>query len=130
MSFKISSSTYESALNSMKNVDGTTTAAVVDYESGMMLVGFSTVLDLEIACAGATELVRVNQRNMENLGLKTELEDMLLSLGSQYVLIRPLLNALEGLFLVMGLDRNKSNLAMARRALKEIEKDMYKQLEI
>lgn len=126
----MSANTYESAVAEMLRVDGAMAAAVVDFESGMMLAGNGHGVDLEIASAGKTELVRVNHKNMDTLGLKTELEDMLITLGNQYHLIRPLVNELEGLFLLLLLDRNKSNLALARRSLKTIEQDMYKQSEI
>lgn len=102
--------------------DGAMSAAVVDYASGMLLAGEGrSDLDLEIAAAGNTEVVRAKMKTMDMLKLGEDIEDILITLGSQYHLIRPLKKH-DGLFLYYVLDKNKSNLALARRALVEGEK--------
>ena len=115
---------YDNAVSQMLNVDGALAAAVVDFDSGMLLAGGgSAAIDLEIAAAGNTEVVRAKMKTMEMLGLKDEVEDILISLGRQYHLLRPLQRH-NGLFLYSVLDKSKSNLALARRSLVDVEREM------
>ena len=115
---------YDNAVSQMLNVDGALAAAVVDFDSGMLLAGGgSAAIDLEIAAAGNTEVMRAKMKTMEMLGLKDEIEDILISLGRQYQLIRPLQRH-NGLFLYTVLDKSKSNLALARRSLVDDEREM------
>ncbi|MCC5579740.1 MULTISPECIES: hypothetical protein [Microtetraspora] len=112
------------SLKEMMAVDGALGAVVVDYSSGMALGthGGSKDLDLQVAAAGNTEVVKAKLRTMESLQLKDAIEDILITLGSQYHIIRPVTGRSgKGLFLYLALDRGRSNLAMARHQLKAIE---------
>ena len=51
------------------------------------------------------------------------IEDILITLGKQYHLIRPLQKH-EGLFLYSVLDKSKSNLALACRSLVDVERNL------
>ena len=115
---------YDKAVSEMLNVDGALAAAVVDFASGMMLAGGgSPAIDLEIAAAGNTEVVSSKMKTMKMLGLNDVIEDILMTLGKQYHLIRPLQKH-EGLFLYSVLDKSKSNLALARRSLVDVERNL------
>ena len=115
---------YDKAVAEMLNVDGALAAAVVDFASGMMLAGGgSPAIDLEIAAAGNTEVVSSKMKTMKMLGLNDTIEDVLITLGKQYHLIRPLQKH-EGLFLYSVLDKSKSNLALARRSLVDVERNL------
>lgn len=115
---------YDKAVSEMLNVDGALAAAVVDFASGMMLAGGgSPAIDLEIAAAGNTEVVSSKMKTMKMLGLNDTIEDVLITLGKQYHLIRPLQKH-EGLFLYSVLDKSKSNLALARRSLVDVERNL------
>ncbi|MFI6407946.1 hypothetical protein [Streptomyces sp. NPDC050548] len=108
----------------MAGIEGAMGAAVVDYTSGMALgtLGGSKTLDLTVAAAGNTDVIRAKVRTMEQLGLKGQIEDILITLDNQYHLIR-LITGRDGngLFLYLVLDKARSNLAMARHQLKRVE---------
>ncbi|MEW2415425.1 hypothetical protein AB0953_17145 [Streptomyces sp. NPDC046866] len=120
--------TVETALKEATTViDGALGAALVDYDSGMALgtIGGGKELDLSVAAAGNTDVVRAKVRTMEMLGLQDEIEDILITLGGQYHLIRLLKGrGSKGFFLYLALDRGRANLAMARHQLKKIENEL------
>ena len=103
--------------------DGALCAALVDSSSGMILGQGGSGVDLEVAAAGNTEVVRAKFKTMRALGLNDVIEDILITLGKQYHIIRPMARK-EGLFIYLVLDKNKSNLALARRKVQEVEKDL------
>jgi hypothetical protein len=112
--------TVADSLKQLLRTDGAMCAALVDADSGMMLGSAGAGLDLELAAAGNTEVVRAKLKTMQILGLADTLEDILITLGRQYHIIRPL-QAKAGIFLYLVLDKAKANLAMARRACQETE---------
>jgi hypothetical protein len=118
----------EAALKEAMNIDGAVGASLVDWESGMSLgaVGGGKYLDLDVAAAGNTEVIRAKMRTMESLRLDDAIEDILITLTKQYHLIRLLKSSRneQGLFLYLVLDRQKANLALARHSLKRIEGDI------
>ena len=104
-------------------IDGCTAACIVDSNSGMTLASGGTGVDLEMAAAGNTEVVRAKRKTMKALNLNDAIEDILITLGRAYHLIRPLATN-DALFVYIVLDRTRANLAMARLQLKNIEKDL------
>jgi hypothetical protein len=111
----------------LTSIEGATGVALVDYTSGMALgtMGGSKSFDLNVAAAGNTDVIRAKMRTMEHLGLKGDIEDVLITLTNQYHLIRLLKGrGGNGLFLYLVLDQSRANLAMARHQLKSIENDL------
>ncbi|MFF0013555.1 hypothetical protein [Streptomyces sp. NPDC005374] len=111
----------------LAGTEGAMAAAVVDYTSGMALgtLGGSKDLDMTVAAAGNTDVIRAKVRTMEQLGLKSSIEDILITLGSQYHLIRLVTGRNgNGLFLYLVLDKARSNLAMARHQLRRVEEQL------
>ncbi|MCC9307485.1 hypothetical protein LN042_10280 [Kitasatospora sp. RB6PN24] len=112
--------------DAMSSIEGAIGVALVDYNSGMALGTLGGgELDLTVAAAANTDVVRAKVRAIEMLNLNSAIDDILITLTDQYHLIRPLTSRSgKGLFLYLALDRNRSNLAMARHQLRRIEGDL------
>lgn len=110
-------------LDDLLSVDGAMCCSLVDSESGMMLGSAGSGVDQEVAAAGNTEVVRAKIKTMRQLGLNDVIDDILITLGKQYHLIRPC-SRKEGVFLYFVLDKAKSNLALARRKLQDVDKTL------
>jgi hypothetical protein len=67
--------------------------------------------------------VRAKRKTMKALSLGDHIEDILITLGKQYHLIRPL-SSNDALFIYVMLDKGRANLAMARHQLAQVEKDL------
>lgn len=119
-------STLDEAIKQLLAIEGATGAAVVDYSSGMALAqGGSPGFDLGVAAAGNSNVVSAKLRTMADLSLDSDIEDILITLGTQYHLIN-VLNSTgsRGLFVYLVLDRTYANLALARHKLKNLAKDI------
>ncbi|MEZ4362882.1 MAG: hypothetical protein R3B48_22010 [Kofleriaceae bacterium] len=115
-------STAKESLSMLSELEGFLGACIVDSNSGMMLgaTGSSGELNLELAAAGNTEVVRAKLKTLKTLNLNDSIEDILITLGRQYHLLRPL-SSNRALFIYLALDRKRANLALARHQLTAAE---------
>jgi len=117
------STNLKQCMDTAMTIDGAQAVALVDYRSGMCLAQAGGGMNLDLAAAGNTEVVKAKLKTMEMLGLRRGIEDILITLGDQYHLIRLVPNNL-GLFLYLVLDKAKGNLALARYKLTDIERSL------
>ena len=110
----------QDSLNALMTTDGAVCGALVDSASGMLMGSVGGGVDMELAAAGNTEVVRSKMKTMKSLGLEGAIEDILITLTHQYHIIRPVAKH-NGLFIYYVLDRNRANLAMARRKVQDLE---------
>lgn len=96
-------------------------SCLVDSESGLMLASEGGgSIDMEAAAALNTQVVKAKLQAMQVLGLEDRIEDILITMGKQLHMIRPLEKA-PGVFLYVALDKRSANLGMARMQVKKIE---------
>ncbi|CAG1020481.1 hypothetical protein DOJK_00362 [Patescibacteria group bacterium] len=106
----------------LKEVNGFLAAALVDSSTGMVLDSVvAQDFPIDIAAAFNTQVVQAKLKAMDAIGLGDDvIEDILISLGSQYHLIRPLAANRE-MFMYLALDRKQVNLGMAKVQLRALE---------
>ena len=95
------------------DIPGFIAASLVDLDSGMTLAVKSTRTDFDLAVASAynSELVKQTMKIMKALNLKTNLEDMILTLGDQIHFIKILSPTM---FIYLAADRSVANIAIVR----------------
>ena len=116
-------SNINDSLQDLMSLDGAIGGCIVDYMSGMVLGMAGGGVDLELAAAGNSQVVKAKVATMKSLGIQGEIEDMLITLESQIHIIRPTHNH-EDLFIYLVLDKTKANLALARRKVQTIDKNI------
>ena len=99
------------------DVNGVIATAVVDLESGMTLAAKTNRSDFDLAVASAynSELVKQKMKIMRALNLKSNLEDMLITLTDQIHLLKFLPG--DTSFLYLAADRAGTNLAILRNSV-------------
>jgi hypothetical protein len=109
-------------ISSLHEISGFLGACVVDSRTGATLssIAFGDEIDIERAGAVNTEMVRAMHREMQSLGGEDAVEDILISLGGQYHLIRPIAKA-PTVFVYVAVERERANLAMARSQVRSVE---------
>jgi predicted regulator of Ras-like GTPase activity (Roadblock/LC7/MglB family) len=115
-------SDIKTAIERALAVDGCLGAALVDFESGLCLgVAGDPPFDMELAAAGNTEVVRATKTIRDKLGLSDTLDDILITMAGQYHMIRMVGTSM---FLYVALDRRQGNLALARKELATIDREL------
>jgi hypothetical protein len=109
------------SLESLVALPGARSAALVDSSTGMVLGHAGSTVGLEIAAAANTEVVRAQLKSMSTLGSSDAIDDILITLSTQYDIVRPLA-ANPSIFLYLAMDKNKSNMALARYKAAECDR--------
>ena len=115
--------TIQEIMDAAMAIHGALGVAIVDWKTGLTLGTKGNGLNLELAASSNNNVLRANQKMMQQLGLQDNVEDLLITLSSQYHLIRPL-EANPNLYIYMVLRREAANLGMARYELQMIEKQL------
>lgn len=110
------------SLEELKSIEGFIAAAIAHGESGMAMgsVGGGEAFNIDVAVAANSEVVRAKHKAMKALKIGGKIEDILITLDSQYHLIRPFASN-PIVFIYLAVDREKANLGMARFKLSTIE---------
>jgi hypothetical protein len=111
------------SLERLLELPGARSAALVDSATGMVLGHAGSADDLEITAAANTEVVRAQLKSIGTLGSKDAIDDILITLSTQYDIVRPLA-VNPSIFLYLAMDKKKANLALARHRAAECEKQL------
>ncbi|MCR5882612.1 hypothetical protein LRS03_06935 [Rhizobacter sp. J219] len=116
----------ERALDVLGALDGLFACAVVDASSGLILARQERKdqpVELDLAAAASAQLLRSHQHAARQLGLTAEIDEVMTSAGPRHHVMR---NAArhKGLFLFAVLDKQRTNLALARYKLMEAEQSL------
>jgi predicted regulator of Ras-like GTPase activity (Roadblock/LC7/MglB family) len=114
-------SNIQESLAKVSELSSTLGVALVDYGSGMTLGTHGSGINLDVAAAGNMNVMRAKQNVMTDLGIKGGIEDILITLDSQYHLIRPVGATM---FLYLAIDRKSGNLAQARLKLGKVAEEL------
>jgi predicted regulator of Ras-like GTPase activity (Roadblock/LC7/MglB family) len=115
----------EEVLEKLLSFDGAMCVAVVDSETGMILGSAGSGVEMELAAAGASVILRARLASTRALGTNEKIDDVLISLTSQVQIIHPLPSN-PSIFTYLIGDKSKASLAMAR--YKATEADLQIQL--
>ncbi|MBH24759.1 MAG: hypothetical protein CMH57_09970 [Myxococcales bacterium] len=118
------SNNINASLDKFKSLNGYVGVSLVDSESGMMLGSDGGgSINMEVAAAANSEVIKSKRQAIKRLKLKEDIDDILITLNNQYHLIRPFRKR-PALFFYLVLDRSRSNLALARMELSDVEEDL------
>jgi predicted regulator of Ras-like GTPase activity (Roadblock/LC7/MglB family) len=115
----------EQVLDKLLSFDGAMCVAIVDSETGMILGKAGSGIEIDLAAAGASVILRARLASIKALGGNDRIDDVLISTTSQVQIIHPLPDN-PSIFTYLIGDKSKSSLAMAR--YKATEADLLIQL--
>jgi predicted regulator of Ras-like GTPase activity (Roadblock/LC7/MglB family) len=113
-------------LAQMLTLDGMLGCAVVDASNGLILARETpddTSLDLDVAAAACTQALKAHKTAAVHMGMPDALEEVMTSTASRHQVMRQL-SQHPDLFLFALLDRQRTNLALARYKLMEVEREL------
>jgi predicted regulator of Ras-like GTPase activity (Roadblock/LC7/MglB family) len=103
----------DEVLATLLSFDGALCVAVVDSDSGMILGRAGSGVEMDLAAANASVILRARLASTKALGTEEKIDDLLISLTSQVQIIHPLPRN-PSIFTYLIGDKSKSSLAMAR----------------
>jgi hypothetical protein len=114
------------ALVNMLGVDGLLGCAVVDSTTGLVLareVQPDHPVDIELAAAASAQVLRAHRQGARSMGLPEHVDEVMTSAGGRQQVMRTISRHPE-LFLMALLDKQRTNLALARFKLMDIERGL------
>ena len=117
------------ALASMLTLDGLLGCAIVDATTGLVLAretretGDARPVDMNLAGAACAQVLRAHRQAARSMGLPEPVDEIMISAGPRQQVIR-MLSRYPDLFLAALLDKQRTNLALVRFQLMEIERGL------
>jgi len=114
------------ALASLLKLDGLLGCALVDAASGLVLAHETRdlqMLDMEQAAAACAQVLSSHREAGRSMGLPDPIDEIITTAGARHILIRALQRHPD-LVLVALLEKHRTNLALARFQLLEVERSL------
>lgn len=114
------------ALAGLLPLEGLLGCAIVDSTTGLVLareVREDQPVDIDLAAAASAQVLRAHRQAARAMGLSEQIDEVMTSAGPRHHVMRTVSRHPE-LFLVALLDKQRSNLALARFQLMELERGM------
>lgn len=112
------------ALASMLTLDGLLGCAIVDSVTGIALareLREDQPLDIERAASAAAQLLRLQRQTAQGSGLKDNVDEIITTAGLRQQILRGMARHPD-LFLMAVVERRRTNLALARLQMTEVER--------
>ncbi|CAN5129049.1 hypothetical protein BH11PSE9_BH11PSE9_28500 [soil metagenome] len=114
------------ALAGMLTLDGLLGCAVVDSTTGLVLareLREDQPVDMELAAAACAQMLRAHRQAARNMGLSDHIDEIIISAGARQQVMRTVTSHPD-LFLVALLDKQRTNFALARFQLMDVERGL------
>jgi hypothetical protein len=114
------------ALAVLLKLDGLIGCALVDGVTGFVMAHEARAdspLDMELAAAASAQVLRAHRESARSMGLVDAVDEVITTAGARHVLIRALQRHPD-LFVVALLEKHRTNLALARFQLLEVERSL------
>ena len=114
------------ALSSLLKLDGLIGCALVDASTGLVLAHETRddhPIDMELAAAATAQVLRAHRDSARSMGLTDGIDEVITTAGARNVLVRALQRHAE-LFIVALFEKHRTNLALARFQLLEVERSL------
>jgi predicted regulator of Ras-like GTPase activity (Roadblock/LC7/MglB family) len=114
------------ALAILLKLDGLIGCAIVDGATGFVMAHEARPdhpIDMELAAAAAAQVLRAHRESARSMGLIDGVDEVITTAGARHVLIRALQRHAD-LFVVALLEKHRTNLALARFQLLEVERSL------
>jgi predicted regulator of Ras-like GTPase activity (Roadblock/LC7/MglB family) len=103
------------ALGGMLSLDGLLGCAIVDAGTGLV--------DLDLAAAACAQVLRAHRQAARSMGMAEQVDELMVSAGARQQVLRTVSKHPE-LFIFVMLEKHRTNLALARFHLMEIERGL------
>ena len=114
------------ALTEMLSLEGLLGCAVVDGSTGLVLARETREdqpVDIELSAAASAQVLRMHRQAARNMGLSEQIDEIITSAASRQQVLRTLPRHTD-LFLLALLDKHRTNLALVRFKLMEVERSL------
>ena len=114
------------ALAGMLTLDGLLACAIVDSSTDWVLareMREDHLVDMDLLAAGCAQVLRAHRQAARSMGMPEHIDEIMTTAGRRQQVLRTL-SRHPGLFLVALLDKHRTNLALARFQLMEVERGL------